>query len=262
MSHVAISNPIELSHRAAAQARKAPIQRQALSDELAERLRGMIVEGELRPGGRITTQRLCARFGVSRTPLREALKMLAIEGLVQLMPNRSAVVERITPEIVENLVPILGALEAVAGQIACARIDAAALSHIEALHERLVHHFENRDERSYLETEDAIRAAVFAATGNDTLIHIHATLIMKLRWPMVATGAPPEWDKAVEEQQRMLRALQVRDGDLWAMAAHRHIRHRAAVMRRGVDRMGGGKPPARGTAKSRAAAEVARKGQD
>lgn len=245
MSQVEIGHSVELHHRAAALARKAPIQRQALSDELAKRLRGMIVEGELRPGGRITTQRLCARFGVSRTPLREALKMLATEGFVQLMPNRSAVVERVTPETVDHLTPILGALEAVAGQIACVRIDAAGLSHIEALHERLVHHFQEGDDRSYLETEDEIRRAVFAATGNDTLIHIHETLIMKLRWPMMATGAPPEWDKAVEEQQRMLRALQVRDGDLWAMAAHRHLRHRAAMMRRGVDRMVSGKPTAR-----------------
>lgn len=216
---------------------RSQIPRQVLPDELASRMRDMIIDGELRPGGRISTQRLCNRFGVSRTPLREALKVLASEGLVLLLPNRSAVVERITRQKIDELIPLVGALEILAGQLACERIDEASLAQIEALHEQLLHHFHQRDEKSYMETAEAILHGVFAAAANETVTRTHEMLIKRLRWPQVGGKAPPEWDKAVEEQERMLRALQVRDGDLWTLVARRHIRHRAALLRQGVDRV-------------------------
>jgi DNA-binding GntR family transcriptional regulator len=217
------------------------IRRQVLADELINRVRDMILDGELRPGGRISMQRLCGRFGVSRTPLREALKVLAAEGLVLLLPNRSAVVERITRQKIDELVPLVGALEVLAGQLACVRIDKASLATIEALHERLIYHFNERDAKSYMDCSDAILKMVFAAAANETVTKIHETLIKRLRWHRVASNAPPEWDKAVEEQGHMLRALQVGDGDLWALAVSRFIRHRAVLLHQGVDRTAEGR---------------------
>ncbi len=82
----------------------------------------MIVEGTLKAGDKISEPDLCDLFGVSRTPLREALKVLAAEGLVDLTPNRGARVARIAPEAVEELFPIMGMLEALAGELACARM--------------------------------------------------------------------------------------------------------------------------------------------
>jgi DNA-binding GntR family transcriptional regulator len=218
---------------------KVPFVRQVLPDELARRLRDMIVEGELRPGGRITMQRLCKLFGVSRTPVREALKVLAIEGLVLLLPNRSAVVERVTRETIDDLLPILGAFEVVAGQLACARIDANGLAHIDALYERMLHHFRQRDEKSYQEAEHALRGAVFAAAGNASLVRLHEMVLMKLRWPVIGSGAPPEWERAVEERGRMVQALRLKDAELWALAAQRHLRHWEILLRQGVERMAG-----------------------
>src|ERR1700761_9470863 len=95
------------------------IPRKPLHNELASLLRTMIFKGELRPGNRISEQRLCTRFGVSRTPLREALKVLSAEGLVHLLPNKGATVVRVTRKEVEEIIPILGTLEALAGEMAC-----------------------------------------------------------------------------------------------------------------------------------------------
>ncbi|HWX60337.1 GntR family transcriptional regulator [Bradyrhizobium sp.] len=208
-----------------------PIVRRMLPEELARRMRDMIVAGELRPGGRITMQRLCARFGVSRTPVREALKVLAAEGLVRLIPNCSAVVEPITLAKIDEVMPIVGALEILAGQLACAQVNALMLSRLEALHERLAHHFRHGEERAYMETADAICSVVFAVAANDSLSKIHQMLLRQLRWSHVADRAPPEWSKAAEEQEQMLRALQVRDADLWTLLASRHLRHRTALLR-------------------------------
>jgi DNA-binding GntR family transcriptional regulator len=74
----------------------APIERRPLHNELAERLRHLIVEGDLAPGEKLSERDLCSRFGVSRTPLREALKVLSTEGLVRLIPHRGAAVSKLT----------------------------------------------------------------------------------------------------------------------------------------------------------------------
>ena len=228
-TEIALSVPIQTSLPSGPG--RNPIVRRMLPEELARRMRDMIVAGELRPGGRITMQRLCVRFGVSRTPVREALKVLAAEGLVRLIPNCSAVVEPITLAKIDEIMPIIGALEILAGQLACGQINPLTLSRLEALHERLGHHFRHGEEKAYMETADAICSVVFAAAANDSLSKIHAMLLRQLRWSHVADRAPPEWGKAAEEQEQMLRALQVRDGDLWALLASRHLRHRTALLR-------------------------------
>ncbi len=95
-----------------------PISRASLHEELAVRLRKMIVEDELLPGTRIKEPELCERFAVSRTPLREAMKVLAPEGYVRLTPNRGATVAELTAEDLEEAFPVMGALEALAGELA------------------------------------------------------------------------------------------------------------------------------------------------
>ena len=112
MSYHKIEAKLEAPNFGNLNPRKRTVERQALPDELAGLLRDMIIRGELRPGSRINTPRLCSKFGVSRTPLREALKVLATEGLVELMPNRSAVVLRVTDDVINELIPIVGSLAA------------------------------------------------------------------------------------------------------------------------------------------------------
>ena len=81
-----------------------------LHEEIVEHLRDLIFAGELMPGTRVSEKDLCARFGISRTLLREALKVLAPEGLITLLPNRGARVAQLTPEDTEELFPVMGAL--------------------------------------------------------------------------------------------------------------------------------------------------------
>ena len=91
------------------------LKRRPLHEELTESLRKLIVSGELQPGRKVPEKELCELYGVSRTPLREALKVLATDGLVNLEPNRGAWVSRITVEELDELFPVMGALEALAG---------------------------------------------------------------------------------------------------------------------------------------------------
>ena len=97
-----------------------PIDRRTLPDELIGHLRDMIGSGQLRAGSRVSVTGLCRRFGVSRTPLREALKMLAVEGLLIMSPNKSAIVAAPTRERMDELIPSRSALEVLGGELACA----------------------------------------------------------------------------------------------------------------------------------------------
>jgi DNA-binding GntR family transcriptional regulator len=223
--------------------RKRAVERLALPDELAGLLRDMIIRGELRPGSRINTPRLCSRFGVSRTPVRGALKILATEGLLELLPNRSAVVLRVTDDVINELIPIVGALAALAGRIACARISDDALAELESMHERLLHHLDQRDERSYMEVESAILRTVFTVAGNGALKKIYETLTIKLQWQSASHHAVAEWRQTLECQKQLHHALQIRDGDLWALVVYRHVLHRAALLLRGTDLPVGGRTP-------------------
>src|SRR5699024_7083655 len=98
------------------------IRQSFLYDEAARRIRTMIPDGQLEPGTRVPERQLCERFGISRTPLREALKVLAAEGFVELLPNRGARVVRLSRRMLEDTFDVMSALEALSGELACKRI--------------------------------------------------------------------------------------------------------------------------------------------
>ncbi len=212
------------------------ILRRTLHNELVTLLRNMIIEGELRPGSRIAESRLCDHFGVSRTPLREALKVLSAEGLVRLLPNRGASVVRVTHHEMEEIVPVLGTLEALAGELACANIREDGIDRIRSIHMQMVECYRSGDKPSYNELNRAIHDAVFEAANNKTLSETSNILEMRLRSLFsVAPKAPPQWADAVEEHEGMMMALEAKDGLRFAAIARRHIRHKAEVMRIAID---------------------------
>lgn len=212
------------------------ISRKTLHDELAGLIRVMILHGELSPGQRIPEQALCTRFGVSRTPLREALKVLSVERLVRLLPNRGAIVVRITLKEAEDLISVLGVLEAFAGGLACSRIDDRQLTDIKTMHHRMIEHFGRNEKVPYIELNRAIHEAIVLAAGNEVLTEIYHMLRTRLSSVLsIARNPPPRWREAVEDHQRMLEALETRNGAAMELIAHQHTRHRADMVREALD---------------------------
>jgi DNA-binding GntR family transcriptional regulator len=212
------------------------IPRKTLHNELATLLRTMIVKGELRPGNRISEQRLCTRFGVSRTPLREALKVLSAEGLVHLLPNKGATVVRVTRKEVEEIIPILGTLSALAAELACHNLDEVELARIQALHRQMLEHYRAGQEQPYSELNRAIHDAFFLAAKNRSLIDAYQTLEMRLQTLMfMAPKTAPQWAEAVDDHERMMKALETRDVAQFTLEARHHIRHKAEVLRTALE---------------------------
>jgi len=212
------------------------IVRKTLHDELVSVVRNMIIEGELRPGSRIAELRLCSRFGVSRTPLREALKVLSAEGLVRLLPNKGATVVRVTHREVEEAVPILGTLEALAGELACERIDKERLEQIKSTHRQMVEHFQRSETQPYHELNRAVHEAIFEAADNKTLSETYNMLKARLiSLLVISPQSPRQWAAAVDDHEQMLAALEAGDSAQFAQIARGHVRRRAEVMHTAVD---------------------------
>ena len=203
------------------------VERRSLHDELADRLRGLITGGALKPGEKVPEKELCQRFGVSRTPLREALKVLASEGMVTLTPNRGASVSCLTIKDLEDVFPVMGALEALAGEIACLEITDREIARIRRLHEEMVEHYEDRELGPYFRCNREIHEAILDATRNLTLQTTYRTLsarIMTARY--MANMTSERWAQAVAEHEDILAALEVRDGTRLSQLLKDHLTHK------------------------------------
>ncbi|HEX5078554.1 MAG TPA: GntR family transcriptional regulator, partial [Geminicoccaceae bacterium] len=146
-----------------------PIARRPLHDEVVARLRDAIIEDRLAPGERLNERLLCVRYGVSRTPLREALKMLAQEGLVTLLPHRGAIVAPLTVTELEQTIEVMRPLEALAGELVVRRIGDAWLAEICALHHEMCAFHARRDLPNYFRANQAIHQHLIEQCGNRIL---------------------------------------------------------------------------------------------
>lgn len=209
-----------------------PIVRQSLHDEVVNRLRDMIVEGELVPGDRISERLLCDRFGISRTPLREALKVLASEGLLELTPNRGARVAHLTVKDVDETFPIMGALEALSGELACQRVTDTELAEIRVLHYQMVVHFQRGELPEYFHLNQAIHEKLLAIADNPTLANIYRSLsgrVSPARY--MANMTKKRWSQAVREHERILKALEARDGPRLAKILKEHLENKRETVK-------------------------------
>ena len=203
------------------------IARLSLHDETVARLRSMITEGELLPGARIPERELCDRFRISRTPLREALKVLASEGLVELLPHRGARVTMLSAPELRDAFEVVAALEGLAGELACRRIDAAALAEIEALHAEMAGHYRRGDLAAYFGCNQAIHEAINRAAGNHQLTELYALLSNRVRRARyLANHSPERWAAAMREHEEILEALRRRDGPACNMLLRAHLAHK------------------------------------
>lgn len=209
-----------------------PIVRVSLHDELIARLRDLIVEGELAPGSKVPERELCDRFHVSRTPLREALKVLASEGLLILAPNRGATVSKLTVGDLDEIFPVMGALEALSGELAAPRITDLELAEIRVLHQEMVRHYERRDLKLYFRLNQKIHEKIMEAAGNPTLAQLHRGLNGRVRRARyLANMTPSRWAQAVAEHEEILHALESRDPARLGRVLKSHLHNKCETVK-------------------------------
>jgi DNA-binding GntR family transcriptional regulator len=188
------------------------IARHTLHDQVVVRLRAMLVEGRIAPGAKLNERELCERLRVSRTPLREAIKLLAAEGLIDLLPNRGAVAVKLGEADIRNVFEVLAELEGMSGDLAARRVSDAEIAEIKALHYEMLACFARRDLPGYYRINALIHAAINHAARNPVLTKIYRETnarVQSLRFQTNQNEA--KWQLAVGEHEQMLRALEAHD---------------------------------------------------
>lgn len=200
------------------------IARYSLHDAIVGRLRDMIIEGELTPGERIYEGPLCEKLGVSRTPLREALRFLASEGLVELTPNRGASVRRFSARDVEDMLVVIRAMEELAGRLVCEQASDEEIAELRILHDTMLEHYRAGNRLEYYKTNQLIHITLVRLSHNESLIQAHAGLHSRLkRIRFIGHSGPEKWAAAVAEHQEMIEALEARDCHALIDALGRHL---------------------------------------
>jgi DNA-binding GntR family transcriptional regulator len=203
-----------------------PIIRHNLHDAIVSRVRDMIIEGTLAPSTRVHEGRLGQELGVSRTPLREALKYLASEGLLELSPGRGAVVRKFSPKAVQDSLLVLANLESLAGMLACAHAPDEDIRNVRRMHDEMMQRYQERDRLSYFKLNQGIHSAILKASGNEPLADVHGSLQARLRRiRYVGNESPEKWAAAVNDHQEMIEALEARDGPRLAQSLAAHMQN-------------------------------------
>ena len=174
-----------------------------LAGALADRLRDMIIEGELPAGTRLNERALCDRLGASRTPLREAFRLLAAEHLVELQPNRGAQVVTLSDDDIRESFEVMGALEALSGELACQRITPDEIAEIKALTFEMLACHARRDLPAYYRINRAIHDRINRAASNGLLSQVYSTLNLRIQNLRFRSNFDQQkWDAAAREHAR------------------------------------------------------------
>ncbi|KDP87358.1 GntR family transcriptional regulator [Cupriavidus basilensis] len=216
------------------------VERQRLHDTVVEHLRKFIVEGVLSPGMKLNERELCETLGISRTPLREAFKVLAAEGLIEISPNRGASVSRMTESEVWETFELMSGLEAFSGELACERITPAELAEIKALHYSMLACRVQNDLPGYYSRNQEIHDRINEAARNATLRQTYQSINRRLKALRFRSNHETDkWDRAVHDHEDMIKALEARDGKLLGSILKRHLlEKRDAIMRIHPDPVG------------------------
>lgn len=213
-----------------------PIRRRPLHDEATERIRDMIVEGRLASGEWINENELCRQLQISRTPLREALKVLAAEGLVELVPRRGARVAKLTVREIVDLFEALGGVEGLAAELAAMRMSGADLQQLRNLQVRIEQRHEARERLQYFHDNQELHQAIVRYSANSAFVDIHARLIARVRRARYqAILSKSRWAEAVEEHAHILAALESRDAKRAGELMRHHVARTGEVVMASVD---------------------------
>jgi DNA-binding GntR family transcriptional regulator len=207
------------------------VNRMALHAQAVDRLRKLIVRGTLAPGAQINEGELADALGISRTPLREALKLLASESLIELRPNRSARVSMLRTKDLEELFEAVAGIERIAAELAAKRITPRDLTRLGTLQSRMERLHAGNALEEYFEINQQIHRFIVACAANSALKATHDWLLSRAeRARFFALASQSRWDESVKEHQAIFNAIEARNSAQAGKLLDRHVKRTGKVV--------------------------------
>jgi DNA-binding GntR family transcriptional regulator len=225
------NTPTPLDSLSAETKNSATLRKGDMHASTAQTLRNLIVAGAIGPGDKLNERELCERLNVSRTPVREAIKTLAQEGLLDISPNRSPTVTRLDAEETTALIDVVSAIEALAGELAAARITEAEIAELGILHYTMLKHRAQDELPDYFKANKAFHRLILEYSGNPVLLWVWDLLALRIDRARYTSNLWPErWDKAMVEHGAILERIKQHDSPGAAKAMKSHVQNGLSIV--------------------------------
>jgi len=199
---------------------------QTLREKILEMIRDAILKGTMKPGERVSEPELAERFGISRTPIREAFRQLESEGYLEVIPRKGAVVASLSERDIEEFYAIKILLEGFAAKMAAEKLTEKDIDRLESINERLKKVAADGDVKRFFRVHNEFHDLFIKAAGNDKLYEMISQLVMRFkRLRLASLSQPGRMEISVEEHRNMIEAFKKRDGE----RADSLVRHAATI---------------------------------
>ena len=215
------------------------IKPKAIHEEVTSQIREMIRDGIFVKGQKIDEKYICESMGVSRTPVREALRTLNAEGLVELIPNKGTYVSDPPMEVIQDLFEVISVLEGTSARLATQKMNDRDFAKIESLHQDLERYYTVRDHKAYLQRNHVLHELIEDINGNKVLKQVIDGLRQKiLLYRYRQLYEKYRFDQSIQEHRDLLEAFRKRDAALAEITMKRHLMAQCKAL---VDRSLSGK---------------------
>jgi DNA-binding GntR family transcriptional regulator len=210
-----------------------------LRDVVFNTLREAILKGDIKPGERLMELQLAAKLGVSRTPIREAIRMLEQEGLAVTIPRKGAEVARMTLKDMEDVLEIREALDELAVRIACGKISEEQLERLIDIKEQFERNTRTGDVKAIAAADVTFHDVIYEATGNPKLVTLLNNLREQVyRYRVEYIKDPKNYPTLIAEHEAIVEGIKNRDQIAATSAMHAHVENQAAAVKAVIQRQG------------------------
>ncbi len=194
--------------------KKKPIEHhQTLREKILETIRESILRGQLKPGEKVAEPELAERFGISRTPIREAFRQLESEGYLTVIPRKGAVVTALSERAIEEFYAIKSILEGYAAQMAAENMTDRDIEKLEAINIKLQELAEEGDVKTFFRVHNEFHEVFIRASGNEKLLELINQLMLKFnRFRLASLSLPGRMEISVKEHEKIIKAFRRKDG--------------------------------------------------
>jgi DNA-binding GntR family transcriptional regulator len=208
-----------------------------LRDIVFNTLREAILKGDIKPGERLMELQLASKLGVSRTPIREAIRMLEQEGLAVTVPRKGAEVAKMTLKDMEDVLEIREALDELAVRIACEKISEEQLEHLGDIKEQFENNTIAGDVKEIAAADVSFHDVIYEATDNPKLVTLLNNLREQVyRYRVEYIKDPKNYPTLIKEHEAIVNGLKTRDKDAATLAMHEHVENQAVAVKAVIQR--------------------------
>ena len=184
-----------------------------LRERIVESIRSAIVDGQLHPGMRIAEPELADKFGISRTPIREAFRQLESEGFITVVPRKGAIVASLSPQDISNFYDLKMVLEGYAARCAAKTLTPEDLSRMETANRQMEASSRKKDLRRVLDHHNEFHNVFLRACGNEKLHAIVSNMVMQFQRFRLILATPGKIEGSIRQHEEIIEAFRKRDAD-------------------------------------------------